>query len=217
MVQQESILFTVGIFVVCALLLLVDLALKKWYQPYLANRRNNHVTATKAGVFGTEAIRVVMAAHDAKAEMYEQRILKSLAICFDKFGKAAKSSGTVMEIVSGWTDEGVNAISYRLAKKNHWKIEGIACKQAIERGPLFECDKTISSGIAPGDEKVAIAKHVDMLVLVSDNSDPDDPYEIIFNDFSGMKLRFDISKDLNPPEMFNASTIMDELDHDKDK
>jgi len=217
-VQEETIFFTVGIFLLCFLLLVVDFALKKWYQPYLANKRHSHVTVTKAGIFGTEAVRKVMAEHDGRAKDYEKRVRKIIRECYQKFSKAAESSGTAMGIVSGWTDDGVNAVAYEVAKAFKWKVEGIACKEAMQNRPLYKCDETTVAGTHPGDEKSTLMKRVDMLVLISDNSDPEDPYEVVFNDFGGMKLRFDLSKkELAPPEVYNTATFLDEDENQKNK
>ena len=218
-VQVETTYFVVGMFVFCGVLLLVDWLMKKCYRPYM--NVQNHETATRVGVVSTEALREALTQHNSTAQKYEQRVRQVLRTCYDKFNRAAQASGTKMEVVSGWTDEGVNAIAYQMAKDRQWKTEGVACKEAVDTRPLFACDKTVCAGTKPGDENKALVKRIDMLVLLSDNSNADDPYEALFREFKGMKFRFDISPDTPAnPQIFNTATIMDDLDtteRDKDK
>ena len=217
--QVETLYFVAGMFVFCGIMLLVDWLMKKCYKPYM--NVQNHETETRVGVVSTESLREALAQHNSTAQKYDKRVRQVLRTCYDKFGRAAKASGTKMEVVSGWTNDGVNAVAYQLAKERGWKTEGIACKEAVESRPLYACDRTVCAGTKPGDEKKTLVKRIDMLVLLSDNSNPDDPYEALFREFKGMKFRFDISPDAPvKPEVFNTATVLDDVDdaeHDKNK
>ena len=223
LVQYETGVFVVGMFAFCLLLLVIDWAMKKWYQPYLKRKWNNHDTVTSAGIIGTEALRRALERPGSASRALHSAVERVTADLQQKLVRASQAAGTTVRVVSGWADDGVSAAAYRMARTQRWATEGIAPEDVVQSGrPLFQCDHSTVAGKRIGEEARALAKSVDMLVLVSDGSDDQDPYEVIFRDFGGMKIRYNVGPAstgarLPEPEMYNTETILDTLDHDKNK
>lgn len=80
-----------------------------------------------------------------------------------------------IEIVSGWTDMGIPALAYRIAKERGWKTGGVACAGAVERwkedgkwikDDTYVTDWTEIVGKNWGEESSFFLENFDVLVRV---------------------------------------------------
>ena len=79
----------------------------------------------------------------------------------DKHGERA------IEIVSGYTAQGVPLIAYELAQELGMLTVGFSAKQALRvRAGVFACDKEIIVGERFGDESEAFVKYIDGLIRI---------------------------------------------------
>jgi hypothetical protein len=68
-------------------------------------------------------------------------------------------------LVSGWTDMGIPALAYRIARKKGWKTKGIACGKASEY-TCFPCDEVDVVGKEWGDESDTFLNDIDAMLRV---------------------------------------------------
>jgi hypothetical protein len=75
-----------------------------------------------------------------------------------------KHGDRTIEIVSGYTAQGVPLIAYELAKEFGMQTVGFSAKQALRvRAGVYPCDKEIIVGERFGDESTACVAYVDGL------------------------------------------------------
>ena len=68
-------------------------------------------------------------------------------------------------LVSGWTDCGIPALGYRVAKELGWKTEGLSAQQAMEYD-LFPVDYSKIVGEKFGDESEYFINSISKLIRV---------------------------------------------------
>ena len=72
-----------------------------------------------------------------------------------------------IEIVSGYTAQGVPLIAYELAKEFGMQTVGLSAKQALRvRAGVYPCDKKIIVGGRFGDESAAFVEYIDGLIRI---------------------------------------------------
>ena len=70
-----------------------------------------------------------------------------------------------LEIVSGYTNFGMPAIAYEIAKQLQLKTAGVACRKA-EEFECYPCDRVQIVGSKWGDESSVFLKQLDILIHV---------------------------------------------------
>lgn len=79
----------------------------------------------------------------------------------------ARHRDRIVEIVSGYTAQGVPRIAYELAEEFNFVKVGFSAKQAFRvRTGLYPCDKEIIVGERFGDESEAFVGYIDGLVRI---------------------------------------------------
>jgi hypothetical protein len=82
-------------------------------------------------------------------------------------GLVVRHPNRAIEIVSGYTAQGVPLIAYELAKEFKMITVGFSAKQALQvRAGTFPCDKEIIVGERFGDESEAFVRYIDGLIRI---------------------------------------------------
>jgi len=72
-----------------------------------------------------------------------------------------------IEIVSGYTAQGVPLIAYELAREFGMQTVGFSARQALRvRAGVFPCDKELIVGERFGDESVAFVAYIDGMIRI---------------------------------------------------
>jgi len=90
-------------------------------------------------------------------------------------------------VVSGYTDLGIPAIAYRVAKKLGMDTMGIACKKAYEN-PRYPCDEVLIEGDDWGDESSVFLGNIDEMIKVGGGKQS----QAEFKSYEGPKEEFDL-------------------------
>ncbi|MEM9929178.1 MAG: hypothetical protein AAF840_05130 [Bacteroidota bacterium] len=78
-----------------------------------------------------------------------------------------KHGERVIEIVSGYTAQGVPLIAYKLAGEYGMRTVGFSAKQALRvRAGVFPCNEEIIVGERFGDESEAFVRYIDGLIRI---------------------------------------------------
>ncbi len=81
------------------------------------------------------------------------------------FNKLNPESDEMTWVVSGYTDIGIPALAYRLAKKRGWMTKGIACGKATEY-KCYPCSVVELYGNDWGDESKYFLEDIDVMLRV---------------------------------------------------
>lgn len=209
----EAGTFTVSFLLFIGIILLVDYVVKRYFKPYITKKAGSFSTTIRIGVISTVALREKLG-RDTGVPALRRRAQRVIRSCYDKFQSVAARTQCGIAIVSQAVNDGASALAYEGIGKRKWETVGIATKGDTDGRALYPCTSLRIVGTAPGDEAKELLSGVDILVLLSDGSDPGDPYEAAFHDFKEMKMHFNLStldERALKPDIFNASSGLADL------